>query len=145
MMKRVKLFLFFSLFCFLGGCSGLKEATRGFAGVSTKVLEDTRPGAIKKDFSGNLGEVHGKIREILKKEGSYVYKDDLTRNFIALYLSEEDTTPVGIFLTEVDNNTRVEVSSPSTYAKEFIANIIFSSLDGKRKSVTKKGNSDVKK
>ena len=143
-MKAVKLFLFFALFCLLGGCSGLKEATRGFAGVSTKVLEDARPEAIKKDFSGNLEEIHGKITEILKKEGSYVYKDDLTRNFIALYLSEEDTTPVGIFLTEVDNKIRIEVSSPSTYGKEFIANIVFSSLAGTRKAGVKKGNSDVK-
>ena len=63
-MKVVKLFLFFLLFCFLSGCSGLKEATRGFAGVSTKVLEDTRPGAIKKDFSGSLEEIHGKIISI---------------------------------------------------------------------------------
>jgi len=143
-MKVVKLFLFFALFCLLGGCSGLKEATRGFAGVSTKVLEDARPEAIKKDFSGNLEEMHGRITEILKKEGSYVYKDDLTRNFIALYLSEEDTTPVGIFLTEVDNKIRIEVSSPSTYGKEFIANIVFSSLAGTRKAGVKKGNSDVK-
>jgi len=145
-MKGVKLFLLFFIFCFLSGCSGFKETTRGFLGVSTKILEDKREGAIKKDFSGDLETIHNKIKDILKKEGSYIYRDDLARNLIALYVSNADTTPVGVFLTEVDkNNTRIEVSSPSTYGKEFIADIIFSSLDGSRKLKNEKGKTDAEK
>jgi len=89
--------------------------------------------------------IHKKIIDVLKKEGAYVYRDDLSRNLIALYLSETDTTPVGVFLTEVDKgNTRIEVSSPSTYGKEVIADIIFSSLSGTRKPKVGKGISDAK-
>ncbi len=144
-MIRIKLFLLFSVFCFLSGCSGFKEATRGFVGVSTKILEDKRGEAIKKDFSSDLPIIHKKIIDVLKKEGAYVYRDDLSRNLIALYLSETDTTPVGVFLTEVDKgNTRIEVSSPSTYGKEVIADIIFSSLSGTRKPKVGKGISDAK-
>jgi hypothetical protein len=48
---------------------------------------------------------------------------------LALYVSEEDTTPVGVFLTERGKfRTLVEVSSPSTYGKEKIAQTIFDSL-----------------
>jgi len=143
-MKGVKLFLLFFIFCFFSGCSGLKEATRGFVGVSTKILEGKREGAIKKDFNGDLVTIHKKIIDILKSEGAYVYRDDLVRNLIALYLSDTDTTPVGVFLTEVDkNNIRIEVSSPSVYAKEFIADIIFGSLDGTREP--KKGKTNAEK
>lgn len=145
-MIGAKLFFLIFIICFLSGCSGLKETTRGFLGVSTKVLEDKRETAIKKDFSGDLATIHNKIKDILKKEDAYVYCDDLTRNLIVLYVSDTDTTPVGVFLTKVDkNNTRVEVSSPSTYAKEVIADIIFSSLNGTRKPKDVKGKLDAKK
>ena len=145
-MRGIKLFLLFSILCFLSGCSGFKESTRGFLGVSTKILEDKRQEAIKKDFSGDLASLHNKIKEILIKEGIYIYRDDLTRNLIALYLSDTDTTPVGVFLTEIDKeNTRIEISSPSAYGKEFIADIIFGYLAGTRKPRDEKGNSDEKK
>jgi len=48
---------------------------------------------------------------------------------IAIYVSSEDTTCVGIFFTEIDaNNTQVEVSSPSTSAKGDIATQLFAKL-----------------
>ena len=145
-MIGIKLFLLFSVFCFLSGCSGFKETTRGFLGVSTKILEDNREGAMKKDFNADLPTIHQKIKDILKIEGVYVYRDDLSTNLIALYVSDADTTPVGIFLTEVDkNNTRIEVASPSTYGKEVIADIIFGTLDGTRKPKDEKGKTDAKK
>ena len=85
-MRGIRLFLLFSVFCFLSGCSGLKEATRGFFGVSTKVLEDKRAGAIKKDFNVDLATMHKKIIDILQYEDAYVYRDDLAHNLIALYV-----------------------------------------------------------
>ena len=49
---------------------------------------------------------------------------------LALYVSQDDTTPVGIFFKEIDaNNTQMEVSSPSKFAKEFIAKRVFSTFD----------------
>ncbi len=145
-MRIVRLCFLFFIFCFLSGCSGFKETTRGFLGVSTKILEDNREGAMKKDFNADLPTIHQKIKDILKIEGAYVYRDDLSANLIALYLSDTDTTPVGIFLTEVDkNSTRIEVASPSTYGKEVIADIIFGTLDGTRKPRGEKGKADAKK
>jgi hypothetical protein len=48
---------------------------------------------------------------------------------IAIYVSETDTTPVGLFFKEIDkSNTQVEVSSPSTYAKELISEKVFKLL-----------------
>jgi len=47
-------------------------------------------------------------------------------------MSASETTPVGIFFTEVDPlNTQVELSSPSTEAKEIESKKIFDFLDGK--------------
>ena len=145
-MKRTKLFSLFLIFCFLSGCCGIKEACRGFLGVSTKILEDTRKDALKKDFSGDFEVIHQKIKNALKSEGAYIYRDDPLQHLIALYLSEKDTTPVGVFLTGIDkNNTRVEVSSPSTYAKELIAQVIFDSLSGTVRAKKGKGIIDAKK
>ena len=49
---------------------------------------------------------------------------------IAIYLSSTDTTPVGIFFTEESKtSTLIEISSPSTYAKEEVANSIFTGID----------------
>ncbi|MFA5063349.1 MAG: hypothetical protein WC578_04710 [Candidatus Omnitrophota bacterium] len=111
------------------GCVSPREACKGFLGVSTKVLEDTRSGAIKKEFNFDLITCHNKIRLILKETGSYIYCDDLDKDMIAVYVSEEDTTPVGIFLTELNKrSTLIEISSPSTYGKETIAKTIFESL-----------------
>ncbi|MFA5310711.1 MAG: hypothetical protein WC355_00100 [Candidatus Omnitrophota bacterium] len=130
-MKTAKLFLFFLIFCFLSGCCGPKEAVRGFLGKSTKVLEDKRKEAMARDFNLDFDTARGKIKAALEKEGSYVYREDLSLNLIAVYVSETDTTPVGIFLTALDiDNTRVEISSPSTYGKEVIAKNIFQALKG---------------
>jgi len=111
------------------GCAGTKECLRGFMGISTKVLEDNRASALVKSFNYDYVTCYNKALDILKESGSYVYAGDISKYMVAVYLSEEDTTPVGIFFTETDeNNTRVEVSSPSTYGKEVIAARVFSGL-----------------
>jgi len=113
------------------GCASIKEAGRCVLGVSTKVVEDTRPGAIKKTFNQDYASSYDKIKECLKKTHSYIYSEDKAKHLIAVYLSETDTTPVGVFITEIDKqNTQVEISSPSTYAKEKVALRIFNTLAG---------------
>jgi hypothetical protein len=124
----------------MSGCAGAREVCKGIAGVSTKVLEDTREGALSKVIGYDLITCHNRIRAILKTNGSYIYADDLNADMIAIYVSEEDTTPVGIFLTERGfNSTFVEVSSPSTYGKEKIAKLLFDTLTKE----LKKGQADV--
>ncbi len=124
-------FIVFSLMALvlIEGCATVKDIPKGFAGISTKVLEDNRKGAIAKPFNYDSGTCYKKAREILADLGTYIYAQDKKKKMIAIYLSEEDTTPVGIFFTEINEKlTQVEVSSPSTYAKEYIAPRLFAGL-----------------
>ncbi len=113
-----------------GGCARLKEGAKGVAGLSTKALEEERADAIKKTFNYGYDKCYGDINAMLKRYGSYIYAEDAKKKMLAIYISEEDTTPVGIFFKIVDdNNTQIEVSSSSAYAKEFIARRITRALN----------------
>ena len=110
------------------------------AGLSTKAVEDSRNSAIKKTFNCSYNDCHNKIMASLKRYGSYVYAQDFKKKMLAIYVSDEDTTPVGIFFKVVDdNNTEIQVSSSSTYAKEFIAKRISKALEPQKE----KGESDA--
>jgi hypothetical protein len=117
------------LFC--AGCSvGMKESLRGVAGVSTKVLEDNLSGADSKEFDLAYDAAYSRVRKTIKEIEAYIYAEDKPKNFIAIYVTEEDTTPVGIFFKRLDNNkTQVSISSPSKFAKELISGKIFSGLE----------------
>ena len=137
-------FLFLTVL--LAGCAETREVCKGLLGVSTKVLEDGRKDAVKKEFNYNLIACHNKIRQILKDSGAYIYCDDLEKDMLAVYVSEEDTTPVGIFLTENGKfRTLVEVSSPSIYGKETISKAIFESLLTGKTKPAQKGLIDANK
>lgn len=116
----------------LSGCATLKEAGKGFAGVSTQVLEEKRKDVLKKSFALDYNGCYAKVKEILNQKGkeSYIYAEDPKKKMIAIYLSSTDTTPVGIFFTEeAGASTLIEISSPSIYAKEEIANRVFTGID----------------
>jgi len=125
------LLVFFTFGIFnLTGCAGLKEGVKEVAGVSTRALEEGRGQAINRTFNYDFFSCYTQTEDILKKLGVYIYAKDLKKQMIAVYVSESDTTPVGLFFKEVERNiTRVEVSSPSSYAKEMIAEKLFSKLD----------------
>jgi len=142
-MKRSMNFVLFAVCCLLStvllGCATVKEAARGFMGVSTQVLEEKRKDALKESFAIDYDSCYGKVKDILKEKEKdkdsntyqqpYIYAEDLQKKMIAIYLSETDTTPVGIFITgQEKGHTLVEISSPSTYAKEYIANKIFTGI-----------------
>jgi hypothetical protein len=118
----------------LFGCATAKEMGKGFLGVSTQVLEEKRKSALKKSFALDYDGCSAKVKEILKgsekEKESPIYAQDAQKKMIAVYLTQVDTTPVGIFFTrEAENKTLIEVASSSTYAKEEIANRIFTGLD----------------
>jgi hypothetical protein len=114
---------------FLSGCATVKEWGKGFMGVSTKVLEDERPHALSKVFVLGYEDSYNKIKETLKKQDIYIYEDNVEKRMLAVYLSATDTTPVGIFFSEEEGaNTLIEISSPSTYAKEQMAKKIFDNM-----------------
>lgn len=113
----------------LAGCAALKESFRGVIGTSTKVLKENRKGALSKSFNYDYFTCYTKALDILKRGGCYVYDRNIKEHLIAVYVSEEDTTPVGLFFSEMDqNNTMVEVVSLSTYAREVVAAKLFSGL-----------------
>jgi len=127
MKKNFKFLLVILPFAFLvlpllSGCATLTEGTKGFAGISTKVLEEGRKNAVSKIINCDYNACYHQAKEILKSIGAYIYSADPKKQLIAVYVSDEDTTPVGLFFQEIDaNNTLIEVSSPSSYAKELIA------------------------
>ena len=131
-MRLVLPVIFYLLVTVLSGCALIKEVGKGFAGVSTQVLEDKRKDALKKSFALSYNDCYLKAKDILKEKDreSYIYSEDLKKKMIAIYISPADTTPVGIFFTEeAGPNTLIEISSPSIYAKEEIANRVFSGID----------------
>ena len=116
------------------GCARLKETAKGIAGISTKVLEDNRRYALTKTFNYDYFTCYTKVIDALKRIDAYIYVKDIKKHMIAIYVSGADTTPVGLFFKEIDkSNTQVEVSSPSTYAKELIAEKVFKSLSPEKK------------
>jgi hypothetical protein len=118
----------------LSGCASLKEAAKGFVGVSTKVLEEGRKDAVTTSCSLDYFSCFTKTLDTLKSNGAYIYANDIKKHMIAFYVSSQDTTPVGVFFKEVDtNNTQVEVSSPSTYARKLFAEKISNELNPKNK------------
>ncbi len=115
----------------LSGCSTVKEAARGFAGTSTRILEDKRGEAVRKSFAIGKDKCYVLVKEMLNKKGeeSYIYAEDAQKGLIAIYVSETDTTPVGIFLSaDGTGHTLVEVCGPSTYAKELISERLFKGI-----------------
>ena len=118
----------------ISGCVMIKEGAKGIAGLSTQALEDGRKDAIKNTFNYAHNSCYDKVGDTLKRMGCYIYARGAGKRMIAVYVSASDTTPVGIFFKEIDaNNTQVEMSSPSTYAKEFMAARIFKDLGPQEK------------
>ncbi len=92
-------------FVFLAGCStsGIREAFRGFKGTSTGVLKDTRRSAVSREFDCSLEECLPKLAEALEELGNYVYARE--EGLTAVYVSETDTTPVGIFAAGISSGS----------------------------------------
>ena len=115
----------------LAGCASVKEGARGVIGISTKQIEEAKKDAIVKTFKYSYDVCLKQVKEILTSIGSYIYTEDKNKNLIAVYVSTTDTTPVGIFFKQIDaDNTQLEISSPSSEAKEYIAGKLFLLLEG---------------
>jgi len=114
------------------GCAGLSEGLKGFLGISTRELDGLRKEAITKTVNYDYLTSYKMTLNALKELGSYVYAKDPARRMIAAYRSETETTPVGIFLTAVeDQKTKIEVTSPSTLIKQDVAQKIFAAFEEK--------------
>jgi hypothetical protein len=144
-MKTFAIFIF-SFMILISGCATIKEDAKKVLGVSTKALEEGRKNAVSKTFNCDYNSCYNKTQEILKDIKAYIYAQDTKKQMIAVYVSEDDTTPVGIFFKEADaKNTQLEVSSPSSYAREFISAKLFTALEERLNPTQKEGKSDEKK
>ncbi|MCM8770804.1 MAG: hypothetical protein NC936_02920 [Candidatus Omnitrophica bacterium] len=120
-MRRLAILFFIVI---LAGC----ETTKCFLGISTKEIEQARPNAITKIFNDDLQTCYRKTESALKTIGGYIYskKSDM----FACYKSTTDTTPIGVFFKAIDpNNTQIEVSSPSSAARDDFAEKLFLILE----------------
>lgn len=133
-LKRYWVIGYWLLVIGLAGCATVTEGAKGFAGVSTKTLEDSRKDAITKTFNHDYFTCYTKTSDILKRIGAYIYAQDVKKHMFAIYVSGQDTTPVGIFFKEMDAaHTQIEVASPSIHAREFIAARLFAALEKEQK------------
>ncbi len=109
----------------LAGCACFKEGIKGSLGISTKEIEKARDKAIVKIVDYDYFSCYRMVEERLFEIGSHIYakKEDL----IAVYISQTDTTPAGIFFKEVDRTkTELSIASPASDTKEYLAEQIFS-------------------
>lgn len=137
-MPRVFIICIFSSILFMSGCAQIKETTRGIIGISTNQIDQARVSAIAGIFPYDYKTCYEKTTKALKRMNTYTYTIDKRKKLIAIFVSESDTTPVGIFFTEVDAaNTKIEVSSPSSYAKELISGKLFRALSVKEEPEAK--------
>ena len=120
------------------GAAGCKQPVRGFLGVSTDVLEDGRADAVKKVIGAGIDKCYKQAEASLKNAKAYIYARSPAKYMIAVYVSETDTTPVGVFMTIAEGGTLVEVSSPSAFAKDDIAEKLFADLEKENAKVEPK-------
>jgi hypothetical protein len=118
----------------MAGCAGVLEAGRGIAGTSTKILEESKPQAVSRVVAMDEAQVLQKIEEqVVPSLNAYVYARVPEKHLIAIYASENDTTPVGIYtVATADGGTMISVSSPSIYAKESILQAVYDVLTKKK-------------
>lgn len=109
------------------GCASIKDGVKGFLAISTKEIENARDKAIVRIIDRDYISCYRLAQVRLSEIGSYIYarKKDL----LAVYISQTDTTPAGIFFRQIDaQKTEVSIASPAADTKEFLAEKIFSAL-----------------
>jgi hypothetical protein len=98
---------------------------RQFLAISTKEIENVRDEAIVRIVDSDYSNCYKKVEDKLSSIGSYIYAK--RRNLIAVYISKEDTTPVGVFFKRIDDTkTELSIASPAEDTKEYLALEIFS-------------------
>lgn len=121
-----KLIVILAAAMMLSGCASPGNTWKAFIGTSTQEIEETRADAMVKVFDYNYKTCYAKTEALLKKM-PFVSIYAKTDSMIAVNYINPDTTPVGLFFKAIDaTHTQIEISSPSTPAKEWIAKNVFS-------------------
>jgi hypothetical protein len=115
------------IFC---GCASFREGMKGFLGISTKDIEDSKDKAIVKIVDCDFSSCYQRVEEILSEIGSHIYSK--RKDLIAVYISQTDTTPAGIFFKQINEyKTELSIASPAKDTKEYLAVKIFPALEGR--------------
>ena len=120
-MRKITTILIISCITVFGsGCACLKGGFKGFLGISTEEIENARDEAIVKIVNRSKSDCYKMTEARLGQIGSHIYAKE--ENFIAVYISQTDTTPAGIFFKQIgEGKTQVEISSPASDTKEYLA------------------------
>lgn len=122
-MKRTFALIFTSIL--LSGCAAPQETFKGFIGISTKEVEEYRTQAVVKVLDFGYDACYAKAEKALKTmENVSIYAK--SKELIAVYYVNLNTTPVGVFFKAIDpNRTQVEISSAAEEAREAVAKELF--------------------
>ncbi|MFH1578521.1 MAG: hypothetical protein ABIC18_05575, partial [Candidatus Omnitrophota bacterium] len=113
-------------YCVLGltGCAYLKEGCRQLLAISTRDIERSRDRAIVKVVDYDYDTCYGIVKN---KLAGRIYAE--RKDLIAIYIGSADTTPAGVFFTEIDKQrTQLEIVSPAKDTREYLADEVFSAL-----------------
>ncbi len=109
-----------------------EEIVKSVWGSSTRVLEKERDNAITKIYNEPYAEcMHNSIIVAGKKKWVIFKKDEAKGYMVVMGIKDAvNTTEVGIFFVKLsDTQTRIELSSLSTFAKRQAAKDLFHGLD----------------
>ena len=116
----------------LSGCARVFDIPKAFWGSSTRALEEARVDAITKTYSCNFRQCYQAVLLVAEEKEYMVFIKDMYKQVIVLMKvpGTVDTTEIGIFFTELnENQVKIYVSSLSSHAKRIVADILFSELD----------------
>ena len=109
----------------IAGCATTDDWFKELLGVSAASIESARKNAVTKVFDYNYRTCYDKMKKLLEEMPQisiYARK----RGLIAVYYSSVNTTPVGVFLKKIDEKkTQVEIASPSSSARDWVAKNLF--------------------
>ncbi len=132
-MKSMNKILFtFILFASITGCEHIKEIPKQIWGSSTQALEKARQDAVRRYYQCNISDCREMLYDIIQENEMTLFLEKEKENFMVLmnvYEDVTDTTEVGIFLTDIGaTQTKVEITSLSSKAKDRAAQVIFGAL-----------------
>jgi hypothetical protein len=126
--------------CCLLGCASFKDHMKGLLGISTREVDAGRKTALTKTVDYDYATTYKMTLNVLNEIGSYVYAGNIGKHMVAIYRSQTDTTPVGIYFKAMSSaTTQIEISSPSTFTKNEVAGKIFSAFEEKTKGDVPQG------
>jgi len=130
-MRKHIYFVSLFLFSFLVfGCASVQETSKVIWGSSTKALEERRVDGIKKTYQCRYQECFDEVIKIAQEQKLTVFIQDARKDLIVLMKIPGcvDTTEAGVFFSDLETETRLDIVSLSSKAQRVTSEILFSHL-----------------